>query len=129
MQRQHAAKSRNTRQKAAIREAFLQADRPLSPEEAVSLAKDAVEEVSLATVYRNIRTLVEEKWLIPVEVPGQSPRYEVAGKGHHHHFQCSRCGKLFDLAGCEASVKLKLPPGFLATGHEFFVYGKCAACR
>ena len=49
--------------------------------------------------------MLEEKWLVPAGIPGQSPRYEVTGKAPHHQFQCNDCGKLFDLAGCEVSVK------------------------
>jgi Fur family transcriptional regulator, ferric uptake regulator len=82
----------------------------------------------MATVYRNIQTLVEEGWLQPVEVPGDATRYEVAGKKHHHHFQCNECGKLYDLEGCAAQSRPKLPRGFRASGHEFYVYGTCAAC-
>lgn len=119
---------RNTRQKAAIREALTAANRPLSAEEALEEAQHRHPSLGIATVYRNIQTLVEEGWLRPVEVPGDSTRYEVAGKSHHHHFQCNECGKLYELEGCIAQVRPKLPRGFRATGHEFFVYGLCAVC-
>jgi Fur family ferric uptake transcriptional regulator len=119
---------RNTKQKAAIREAFVEADRPLSPDEALEGAQRHHPTLGIATVYRNIQTLVEEGWLQPVEVPGESTRYEVAGKKHHHHFHCNTCGKLFELEGCVAQLKPKLPRGFRATGHEFFLYGICATC-
>ncbi|MFZ0631795.1 MAG: transcriptional repressor [Acidobacteriaceae bacterium] len=119
---------RNTRQKTAIREAFVKADRPLSPEEALQSAQQHHPGVGIATVYRNIQTLIEEGWLHPVEVPGDATRYEVAGKKHHHHFQCNECGKLYDLEGCAAQSRPKLPKGFRASGHEFYVYGTCAAC-
>ena len=79
--------ARKTKQKDAIRAAFTLADRPLSHEEALRLAQREVDGLSIATVYRNINLLVEERWLTRVEVPGDTPRYEVAGKGHHHHFQ------------------------------------------
>lgn len=124
-----AIQPRNTKQKEAIRAAFLEADRPLSPEETFASAKANVEGISLATVYRNINTLLSDKWLVPVEVPGQSTRYEVAGKGHHHHFHCNSCGKLFELDGCEVQSKPRLPRGFVSTGHELFVYGRCSECR
>lgn len=124
-----AVQQRNTRQKEAIRRAFIEADRPLSPEETFSSAREQVEGISLATVYRNINALVADTWLTPVEIPGQATRYEVSGKEHHHHFQCKGCGKLFELEGCEIQVKPKLPRGFVATSHEFFVYGTCAECR
>ena len=119
---------RNTRQKTAIREAFAGANRPLSPEEVLQSAQQHHPGVGIATVYRNIQTLVEEEWLQPVEVPGDATRYEVAGKKHHHHFQCNECGKLYDLEGCAAQSRPKLPKGFRASGHEFYVYGTCAAC-
>jgi Fur family ferric uptake transcriptional regulator len=119
---------RNTRQKESIRAAFLTADRPLSHEEALALAKQHVLGLSIATVYRTIHQLLEESWLIAVSVPGDTTRYEVSGKDHHHHFQCNQCGKLFELAGCDIEVKPDLPTGFRTTGHEFFVYGLCNLC-
>ncbi len=120
---------RNTRQKEAIRSALLNADRPLSPEELLAFAQQEVKGISIATVYRNLNALVGEKWLAPVEIPGESTRYEVAGKGHHHHFKCNDCGKMFDLPGCSIDKKPKVPRGFSVTGHEIFLYGRCAACK
>ena len=119
---------RNTRQKTAIREAFAGANRPLSPEEVLLSAQQHHPGVGIATVYRNIQALVAEGWLHPVEVPGESSRYEVAGKHHHHHFQCNACGKVYELEGCVVERRPKLPRGFRASGHEFYVYGTCAAC-
>ncbi len=120
---------RHTKQKQALRDAFVQADRPLSPEEALTMAKKEVPGLSIATVYRNIGALVEEGWLTTVELPGRAARYEVSGKKHHHHFQCNSCEKLYELAGCELMLKPSLPRGFRLSGHEFFLYGTCADCR
>ena len=121
--------SRQTRQKQAIREAFEAADRPLAPEEALTSAQGKVPRISLATVYRNINALVDDRWLVRVDLPGFPPRYEVAGKKHHHHFHCRECGKVFELAGCGVNPKPKLPRGFRATGHEFYLYGTCSTCN
>ncbi len=124
-----ATQVRDTRQKQAIRAAFTAADRPLSPNEALEFAEAEVPGISIATVYRNIVTLVGEEWLVPVELPGESTRYEVAGKQHHHHFQCNVCGKVYEFHGCEIAPKPKLPRGFRMTSHELFLYGTCAQCR
>ena len=63
--------TRNTRQKDAIRAAFVETGRPLSPEEALSYAQRSVPEVSIATVYRNLKTMLEEGWLTAVQLPGE----------------------------------------------------------
>jgi Fur family ferric uptake transcriptional regulator len=120
---------RSTKQKAAIRRAFAGADRPLSPGEALEYALERHPSIGIATVYRNIQALVEDGWLTAVEIPGQSARYELSGKEHHHHFQCNSCGKVYDLKGCIAQSKPKLPRGFSTTSHEFFLYGNCATCN
>ena len=120
---------RQTKQKKAIRESFTKADRPLSPEEVLGLAQRNVPGVSIATIYRNIAALTDEGWLTPVAIPGTSARYEIAGKQHHHHFQCKDCEKVFELSGCDVDINPQLPKGFRVTGHEFFLYGVCAECR
>ncbi len=120
---------RKTRQKDAIRSAFERAARPLSPDEALVAAQSIVQGISVATVYRNINALVADRWLSTVEVPGEPSRYEVAGKGHHHHFHCRHCGRIYDLPGCVLPPETPVvPTGFELTGHELFLYGLCAPC-
>jgi Fur family transcriptional regulator, ferric uptake regulator len=120
--------SRNTKQKDAIRAAFVETGRPLSPEEVLSYAQRSVADLSIATVYRNLKHLVQEKWLETVLLPGEPARYEISGKAHHHHFWCNDCGKVYELEGCSPSFKTKLPKGFRAVHHDLLLYGTCAAC-
>lgn len=122
------ALQRNTRQKSAIREVFEAIDRPLGPQEVLDHASLQTNGIGIATVYRNIKALVEEGWLTPVDLPGDPSRYEVAGKDHHHHFHCQNCGKVFEVPGCPIQVKPLLPPGFVATTHEVVLYGRCDVC-
>ena len=120
---------RNTRQKRAIRDVFEHAQRPLSTEEIFDEAHDAIHSLGIATVYRSIRALLDEGWLTPVEVPGRTPLYERAGKGHHHHFVCTGCARVYELDGCSSEIRGDLPSGFRATGHDVTIYGDCATCH
>jgi Fur family transcriptional regulator, ferric uptake regulator len=123
-----AGLQRNTRQKAAIREVFIAEGRPLGPQEVLEQASGQIEGLGIATVYRNIKSLLEEGWLNEVELPGEPSRYEIAGKGHHHHFHCLECKRVFDVPGCPIQVKPTLPAGFVTTRHEVVLYGKCMGC-
>jgi Fur family ferric uptake transcriptional regulator len=120
---------RRTRQRAAIRDAFEAHSRPLSPEEVLEAAQSAVDGLGIATVYRTIKSLLEESWLAEVQLPGQPSRYEVAGKSHHHHFHCRKCGKVYELDGCNGHLDEGVPDGFRVTGHDVLVYGFCDFCR
>ena len=120
---------RKTRQRTAIREALEAGGRPMSPEEVLAAAQQQVRGLGIATVYRNLKALVEEGWLTPVELPGQPARYELAGKDHHHHFHCRACGRVFELHGCVGRLAGLAPDGFETTGHDLLLYGNCAECR
>jgi Fur family ferric uptake transcriptional regulator len=119
---------RNTRQRTVIRDVIEKADRPLSTAEILEGARGGVKGIGIATVYRTVKALTEEGWLVPVELPGESPRYELAGKGHHHHFQCKACGRVFELQGCVENLRRLAPRGFRVTGHELVLYGSCQMC-
>lgn len=120
---------RKTRQKTAIRAAFEQDDRPLSSREVFQHARKGVRGLGIATVYRNLRSLVEEGWLTPVEMPGGAVLYEMAGKRHHHHFQCDRCNRVFEVWGCMPAVHRLAGAGFKVDRHDLVLYGTCASCR
>ena len=119
---------RNTQQLRAIFAAFASEDRPLSPGEAHALATLEVPGMGLATVYRLIKKLQAENQLVAVGLPSQPPRYEVAGKPHHHHFLCVRCDRTFELKACRANFDGLVPQGFAVHTHEVFLQGTCADC-
>ena len=84
--------------------------------------------ISLATVYRTVKGLVEEGWLAPIDIPGQPTCYEAANLEHHHHFHCRACGRVYDVDGCAGKVLSIGPPGFTVEDHEVILYGRCLAC-
>mgnify|MGYP000380226949 CR=1 FL=1 len=70
---------RRTRQRDAIRATFAEAARPLAVQEAHLLALKTVPGLGIATVYRNIKALLDEGFLAVVELPGEPARYEASG--------------------------------------------------
>ena len=119
---------RQTLQRRAIRESLEVAGRPLSAQEVLESAQDQVSNLGIATVYRNLKALVDEGFLCLVDLPGEPSRYELAAQGHHHHFQCRGCERVFDVRGCFKALEQNLPAGFVAEDHEVVIYGRCADC-
>jgi len=119
---------RHTQQRAAIRRVLGASNRPLSSREVLSAARAEVPGLGIATVYRHLKALLDEGRLAAVELPGEPQRFELAGKGQHHHFLCRACGRVFDLPRCEVDVLTTVPSGFQADAHTVLIYGWCADC-
>jgi len=120
---------RSTRQRAAIRIAIASAARPLLPQEVLDSAKADVPALGIATVYRNLKMLVDEGELRSVLLPGENPRYELAGHSHHHHFQCVKCQRVFDVHACPGDLGRLAPAGFTVEDHDLTLYGRCTDCQ
>ena len=119
---------RNTRQRLAIRDVFLSANRPLSPSEVHACTAERVPGVGIATVYRALSDLLGEGWLTRVEIRGGKTLYERADLRHHHHFHCDACGTCYDVYACTRDLERLVPPGFVLRGHDFLLHGLCEEC-
>lgn len=121
-------KVRKTRQRDALSEILERAETPLSVPELFEAASKRIEGLGVATVYRAVNSLLGSGLIEAVEIPGEPTRYERADKGHHHHFQCERCDRVFDIDGCLDNLRRLLPPKFKLSGHAVTLYGVCASC-
>jgi Fur family transcriptional regulator, ferric uptake regulator len=119
---------RSTRQRMAIRQVIEQAGRPLSPQEILAASQADVPSMGIATVYRNIKALLDDGSIEAVTLPGEVPRYEPSHQGHHHHFQCTRCERVFDVFSCPGHLQHMAPTGFQVESHAVTLYGRCADC-
>lgn len=124
------AMERSTRQRTAIRAVIDAAGRPLTPQEILDGARNHVPEIGIATVYRNLRLLLDESVIQVVSLPGENPRYESMhpAHDHHHHFHCRACDRVFDVPGCPGPMENLAPDGFVVERHDLTLYGTCADC-
>ena len=119
---------RQTKQRQAIEAVLKATNRPLLPKELLAGAQESLPQLGIATVFRNLKKMVDEETATVVCLPGDSPRYERSDLDHHHHFKCSSCDGVFEVNGCPGHLDRLLPEGFQLTGHEITLFGQCAAC-
>jgi Fur family ferric uptake transcriptional regulator len=107
-----------------------ESDGPLPVAEIHKRGSELLPSLGIATVYRNIKRLLDAERIRVVQLPEGPPRYETPDRGHHFHFQCEKCVKVFCVPSCPLDgVKGEmLPEGFTAQEHILTVFGRCPVC-
>src|SRR5499426_3982077 len=102
-------------------------------EEVHRLVSRRAPRVSLGTVYRNLRLLVDAGLL--GELPGPRARFD-ANVRAHHHFTCLRCGRIADVEAPVAephartlSKRVEARTGLTITHHRIDFFGRCRECQ
>lgn len=119
-----------THQRERIYELLVASPGHYSPEEIYEQVKQDLPSISLATVYKNLKTFVRAGMLREVSVHHGSWRVD-ANPHPHHHLVCTRCRSITDLDhDLVEPVKLqgKLPEGFRLEKFNVELQGVCSAC-
>ena len=121
---------RKTQQREAILQVIAEAPGPLSVPEIHERATAKLDSVGIATVYRTLKLLQENEQIQTVILPSGESRFESADHGHHEHFQCRTCTRVFDVHTCSLPKTrgATLPGGFVIEDHEITFYGTCPDC-
>lgn len=91
-------------------------------------AREIDANISLGTVYRNLKLLADEGAIITLETEDKRIHYD-GDTSRHSHFICSECGKIVDLfKPAETPNELK-ELGLTVTGEKCIYYGTCNKCE
>ena len=91
-------------------------------------AREIEPNISLGTVYRNLKLLSDEKIIITLETEDKKIHYD-GDLSRHSHFICQDCGKIIDLfKPAETPNELK-ELGLTVNGEKCIYYGSCNDCK
>jgi Fur family transcriptional regulator, peroxide stress response regulator len=120
-----------THQRRVIYETVMSLEGHPSPELIYDAVRKKIPSISLATVYKNVRTFLESGMLREVSMHHGSLRVE-PNESEHYHLVCLRCRQISDLDAESVEVrplaKRRSFKGFQVTRISVDVLGVCAAC-
>ena len=123
---------RKTQQRDAMLKALDTASGPLTADELWQKAKGLEPKIGMATIYRNLKSLMQEEVVQEVHLPKQKTRFERKIAGHRHYFFCDNCKKvLYIQASCPVAALdgVTLASGFSIRRHSLTFYGLCSSCQ
>ena len=123
-------KLRHSHQRDMIYEYLLQTKEHPSAEMVYEELKSKIPNLSLGTVYRNLKLLEELGMVRKVTTLNNVERYDACCEDHVH-FVCSKCGKIIDLPNLTQEIKDNC---FNEVGHNvewvsLILGGTCSDCK
>jgi Fur family peroxide stress response transcriptional regulator len=119
-----------THQRQVIYEALMRMHDHPSPEAVYAQVRRRIPSISLATVYKNIKTFVEHGLLREVSLHHGSTRVET-NMEPHHHMVCIQCKAIIDLPDEDVEpvrMKRRAPDGFRVKRFSIEGIGYCKKC-
>jgi Fe2+ or Zn2+ uptake regulation protein len=126
-----ASGQRYTDQRAAVYRFLLGTDAHPSADDVFTAVRGELPEISLATVYKSLETLVGCGLAMKLTYGDGSARYD-GRTDPHPHARCLACGAVLDVPGRldgRALADLGEVPGFAVEGYRLELVGYCAGCR
>jgi len=119
-----------THQRQVIFETLSQMHGHPSPEAVYGLVKKRIPSISLATVYKNLKTFEEHGLIREVSPHHGSARFET-NSAPHHHLVCLRCKAIVDVPAADVEpvrLKKRAPAGFRIERYSVEIHGLCGDC-
>jgi len=132
MKHEHLLKSHQlkaTPQRLAIIQLMHQAGH-ISIDELYQKIREKFTSISLATLYKNVNTMLDVTLIREVKIAGQKTKYEIE-KDAHAHIMCTSCGELKDIEYDPHSILQKSieMSQYKAENISIVISGICPECQ
>jgi Fur family peroxide stress response transcriptional regulator len=120
---------RFTDQRAAVYRYLLGTTEHPTADEVFTSVRADIADISLATVYKALETLVSCNLAVKLSYGDDSARYD-ARTDDHYHSRCVQCGQVRDVPGQVPEIlpHLQVGDGFRVQGYRVEVLGLCPTC-
>ena len=122
---------RFTEQRAAVYRFLMSTDAHPTADDVFTSVRHEIPDISLATVYKSLETLVGCGLALKLTYGDGSARYD-GRTDEHHHARCLQCGKVVDVPGHLDATALAAPMlpvnGFSVEGYRLELVGHCSEC-
>lgn len=86
--------------------------------------------IGIATVYRNLKLLLEHKQIFKVDVGDGLDHYDAQTEIRHDHAYCTGCGTISDInIGMPADFNSFANNDFSVESYSMILFGKCKKCK
>lgn len=102
-----------------------------SAEAVYEAIKEDYPTMSLATVYKALKTLTEVNLVQEINVGEGNFRYD-GNTCSHPHIHCLRCGKVDDISGinfCSLNDEIKEHTDYEVLSNQVYFFGLCKDCK
>lgn len=123
-------KKRLTKQRLSILSYLSEVTSHPSAEVIYNELKQTMPNLSLGTVYRNLKYLSQNGLILQINSPTEEKAHFDGNITEHWHFICENCHKLQDIWDKPVSIKESLPENLGKVRRlELNLYGLCSKCQ
>jgi Fur family transcriptional regulator, ferric uptake regulator len=127
------ARTRNTAQAGAVRDALERAGGFRSAQEVYDALRGDAQGVGLTTVYRHLQSLAARGVADVIVSPDGTAAYRYcrAPGTHHHHLVCRSCGRAEEVEGPAVerwTSAVAEEFGYTDVNHTVEIFGICSSC-
>jgi Fe2+ or Zn2+ uptake regulation protein len=123
--------ARRSKQREAILRVVKSTNSHPSADWVYEKVREEIPNISLGTVYRDLKLLKQEGEISEVGLADTLSRFD-GNTQNHYHFRCERCGHIFDVdEPVDEEINKRIAPkmGFKVSHHRLEFYGLCRGCE